>query len=86
MEYRIVISKRAKRDLKKLGPDIKRQIRKAIDSLGSQPRPPSSKLMKGIYKGYWRERTGNYRIIYEISDEQLVVLVIRAGHRKDIYR
>jgi mRNA interferase RelE/StbE len=42
--------------------------------------------MKGIYKGYWRERTGNYRIIYEISDEQLVVLVIRAGHRKDIYR
>ncbi|HLR00009.1 MAG TPA: type II toxin-antitoxin system RelE/ParE family toxin [Sphingobacterium sp.] len=84
--YDVVFSKRAKRDLKKMDPDAKQQIVEAAEALARRPRPPSSKQMKGEYSGYWRERTGNYRIIYEIRDEQLAVLVVRAGHRKDIYQ
>ena len=83
--YRIKITKRAKRDLKKLDPDARQQITQAIDELAAEPRPPSSKPMKGTYKGYWRKRTGNYRIIYELVDELLQITVIRAGHRKNIY-
>jgi mRNA interferase RelE/StbE len=85
MSYRKVTSKRAKRDIKKLDPDYKKQVRDAIDELANEPRPQSSKRMKGNYKGYWRKRSGNYRIIYEIRDQELVIFVIRAGHRKDIY-
>ncbi|HLR31475.1 MAG TPA: type II toxin-antitoxin system RelE/ParE family toxin [Fodinibius sp.] len=84
--YDVVFSKRAKRDLKEMDPDAKQQIVEAAEALGRRPRPPSSKQMKGGYSGYWRERTDNYRTIYEIRDEQLVILVVRAGHRKDIYK
>ena len=83
--YQVLFSKKAKRDLKKMDPDAKQQIVEAAEALGKRPRPPSSKQMKGEYSGYWRERTGNYRIIYEIRDEQLAIIVVRAGHRKDIY-
>lgn len=84
--YEILFSKRARRDLKKMDPDAKQKIIKAAEALSRRPRPPSSKQMKGEYSGYWRERTGNYRIIYEIRDEELAILVVRAGHRKNIYR
>lgn len=86
MSYQVKVSKRAKRDLKKMDPDNRQQVRQAIDKLSNNPRPQSSKRMRGEYKGFWRERTGNYRIIYEIQDQDLVVMVIRAGHRKDIYK
>lgn len=84
-DYKIKILKRARRDLKKLDPDAKDQIEKVIEALADNPRPQSSKLMKGNYKGYRRERTCNYRIIYEVRDKELLVLVVRAGYRKNIY-
>lgn len=83
--YRIKIAKRAKRDIKKFDPDVQKQIREAIDGLALNPRLQSSKLMKGRYKGYRRERMGDYRVIYEVRDKKLIVLVIRVGHRRDIY-
>ncbi|SHG68123.1 mRNA interferase RelE/StbE [Fodinibius roseus] len=83
--YNVVFSKRARRDIKKMDPDAQAQIIEAAEALAENPRPQSSKPMRGEYKGFWRERTGNYRIIYEIQDQKLVVFVIRAGHRKDIY-
>ncbi len=85
-EYEIVFSKKARRQIKKLDPDVADQIRTAIDKLAYDPRPQSSKSMKGNFKDYWRERTGNYRIMYEIRDDELLVLVVRVGHRKDIYK
>jgi mRNA interferase RelE/StbE len=84
--YKVIFTKRANRDLRKKYPDVQKQIVSAAEALANDPRPQSSKPMKGDYKGYWRERTGNYRIIYEIRDEKLVVLVVRIGHRKDIYK
>jgi mRNA interferase RelE/StbE len=83
--YRITFNKRAEKQLKKLDPDAARQIRQAIDKLADNPRPQSAKRLKGKYKGLWRERTGNYRILYEIKEQQLVIIVLRLGHRKNIY-
>ena len=55
--YRIKVTKRAKRDLKKLDLDVKQQITQAIEELAMEPYPTSSKPMKGSYKGYWRKMT-----------------------------
>ncbi|WP_241709549.1 type II toxin-antitoxin system RelE family toxin [Arthrobacter bambusae] len=51
----------------------------------SSPRPPGAKKFSGI-SGDWRVRTGDYRIIYEIRDAQLIVLVAALGHHRDIYQ
>jgi mRNA interferase RelE/StbE len=84
-KYEIVFTKKADRQIKKLDPDIEKQIRNAINGLTSNPRPQSSKRLKGEYKGLWRMRSGNYRIIYEIKEQKLLITVIRVGHRKNIY-
>ena len=53
-------------------------------SLGSTPRPPGCKILKGSDK--WRIRIGNYRVIYEIEDDTKAVIVIKIAHRSDVYR
>ena len=55
-----------------------------IRALSENPRPPGSKKLTG--RGELRVRIGNYRVIYEINDYQLTVLVINVGHRKEVYR
>jgi len=84
-KYKIFITKRAQKDIKKLDPDAKRQIIQAIDSLANNPNPPNVKALKGDYKGFLRKRSGDYRIIYEKLESDLKIIVVRAGHRKDIY-
>ena len=56
----------------------------AIDLLATEPRPPAARQLVGG-AGEWRVRTGDFRIIYEIQDQQLLVLVIKVGHRRDLY-
>lgn len=62
-------------------------MRIAIRSLASNPRPPNAALIAGTRKvRVWRIRVGDYRVLYEIQDDQMVVLVVRAGHRGEVYR
>ena len=56
-----------------------------IDRLARNPRPPGVEKMSG-YKDYYRIRVGDYRVIYSIKDDILLVLVVRIGARKDVYR
>lgn len=56
-----------------------------MSPVGDDPRPPLATLLVGG-AGEWRVRTGDYRIIYEIFDQRLVILVIDVGHRRDSYR
>ena len=56
----------------------------AIDLLASDPGPPAARPLVGG-AGEWRVRTGDFRIIYEIHDAELVVLVVKVGHRRDVY-
>jgi len=84
MSYRIQLSARAARQLRKLDPTSRRRIQAAIDLLATNPRPPAAKQLVGG-SGEWRVRTGDYRIIYEIRGDELLVLVLRIGHRREVY-
>jgi len=83
--YRIQLIPAAVRQLKKVPRQDQRRIRDAIDQLAMDPRPPGAKTLSGA-ENQWRVRVGDYRVIYQVHDDRLVVLVIRLGHRKDVYR
>lgn len=83
--YRITLAPAATRQLRKFDPQVRRRIQAALELLATEPRPPAATRLVGG-AGECRIRTGDYRIIYEIHDDQLLVLVLRIGHRRDIYR
>lgn len=82
-KYTVYLSKSARKDLDNLSNSVAKPILSAIANLAEDPRPNGCKKLKGR-EGY-RIRIGNYRVIYEIFDSQLIVDVIALGHRKDIY-
>ena len=85
MTYRIEVTPPAVRQLRKLDPSARRRVQAAVELLGSEPRPAGAKKLVGG-AGEWRVRTGDCRVVYEIRDEVLVVLVVAVGHRREIYR
>jgi mRNA interferase RelE/StbE len=84
MNYQVQLSAHAARQLRKLDPTSRRRIQAAIELLATNPRPPAAKQLVGG-SGEWQVRTGDYRVIYEIHDEELLVLVLRIGHRREVY-
>ena len=85
MTYRIEVAPAALRQLRKLDPDARRRVQAAIELLADQPRPGAAKkLVSGA--GEWRVRTGDLRVVYEIHDDVLLVLVVAVGHRRQIYQ
>lgn len=84
MTYRIEVASAAARQLRKLDPPARRRVQGAIELLAENPRPRSAKKLVGG-EGEWRVRTGSYRVVYEINDDVLLVLVVAVGHRRDIY-
>ena len=83
-KYVIVLSKQAKKILDDLSDDIVAPIHNAIFALENNPRPMGYKKLKD--RDAYRIRVGNYRIIYEIIDNKLVINIVTIGHRKDVYR
>ena len=85
MTYRVGLAPAARRSLRRLDPPVRRRIQAVIDLLAEDPRPPAATRLVGG-SGEWRVRSGDYRVIYEIEDSQILVLVLRLGHRREIYR
>ena len=85
MAYAIEFSPGAEREFRKLAREIQLSLRPRIEALANQPRPTGAKKLKGR-DGLWRIRVGDYRIIYEVRDRILVVLVVRVAHRREVYR
>lgn len=85
MGYRIELAPAAVRALKKLPGDIRQRIARTIDALADEPRPHGSRKLSGS-DDIFRVRVGDYRILYEVVDRALLVLVVDVGHRRDIYR
>lgn len=85
MRYRIAIRPAALKVLSGLPRKIQRRIGRVIDDLGEEPRPSGAKALQGRH-GLLRVRVGDYRIVYQIDDDVLEVLIIRIGHRRDVYR
>jgi mRNA interferase RelE/StbE len=83
--YRISLSPAAARQLRKFDPQVRRRIQGVLELLAAEPRPPAAMRLVGG-AGEWRVRTGDYRIVYEIEDHEVLVLVLRVGHRREIYR
>jgi mRNA interferase RelE/StbE len=81
--YNIVLSKQAQKTLDKFSDNIAEPILNAIEGLAQNPRPYGFKKLKG--RDGFRIRVGNYRVIYDIYDTELVIDIIALGHRKDIY-
>ena len=82
-KYTILLSKKAQKQLDKLSDNIAEPILLAIAQLENNPRPNGCKKLKG--RDGYRIRTGDYRIIYNIIDNELIIDVINLGHRKSIY-
>jgi mRNA interferase RelE/StbE len=82
--YRIELRPAAIRALKQIDHQDRDRIRGAIALLGENPRPPGAKALQG--RPGLRVRVGNYRIIYTIQDDVLVVVIVTLGHRSDIYK
>lgn len=83
MTYRIEILPAAVRELRKLPPEAKRRVQAVIELLSENPRPPAATKLTA--RPEWRVRTGDYRVLYRIEDNILTIVVVRAGHRWDVY-
>ena len=83
--YRVELSRSAEKDLRRIDRSKLSAIYRAIESLGEDPRPLGAKKLTGADRTF-RIRLGDYRIVYEIENDVLVVFVIRVAHRKDVYR
>lgn len=85
MTYRIELRPAAFRDLAKLDNPWRQRVAQKVDTLALEPRPSGVEKLKGRDTRY-RLRLGDYRIIYEVHDQVLLILVIRIGHRREVYR
>ena len=84
MTYSVSILRSAQKSLGSVSPTLQDRIVAAIRRLASNPHPPGVKKLSG--RAAWRIRVGDYRILYEINDADLTILVVDIGHRREIYR
>ena len=82
--YRVIVKQSVSKDLKKIPKKDVKRILTAIRGLTSDPRPPQAKKLSG--QDRYRLRQGNYRILYSIEDDRLIVCVVKVADRRDVYR
>jgi mRNA interferase RelE/StbE len=84
MRYQVILPRSVQKQLDRLPDDVAKRILARLSGLETNPRPPDVKKLKG--RDAWRIRVGDHRVIYEIHDRILQVIVITVGHRGEIYR
>jgi len=82
-EYRIELRPAAVRALRNLDPPVRHRLQGAIALLAQDPRPPAARALKG--RPGLRVRVGDYRVIYTVNDDVLLVVVVTLGHRREVY-
>jgi mRNA interferase RelE/StbE len=82
--YELVFRKSVARDLRRVPNDDVARILERIRALADDPRPEGCEKLSGLER--YRVRQGVYRIVYEVLDHKLVVLIVTIGHRRDVYR
>jgi mRNA interferase RelE/StbE len=83
--YSIEFKKSAKKSLLGLPKPVVQAISQLIDSLSENPYPDGCKKLFGFEHTY-RVRTGDYRVVYSVFNDRLIIQILKVGHRKDIYR
>jgi len=84
MSHRIVFSKPAEKQFRRLPTEVQQVLARRVSALADHPHPPDSRKLEGAGDCY-RIRQGDYRLVYAVFDDQLVVLVLRVGHRSEVY-
>lgn len=85
MSYRITLTKAAARELAAVPKPVLKRIDACITGLANDPLPPGVKKLKNS-NGMYRVRVSDYRIVYRMEQEVLVILIVRIGHRREVYR
>lgn len=85
MIYEVKFTKAARKMFRKLSQQLQDRIQTKIDDLAIEPRPKGVKKLKGEENSY-RIRVGDYRVIYDIFDDVLLVSVVEVGHRSEVYK
>ena len=85
MSYRVIIPKPVQKQLDSLPGSVRRRVVRRILVLKENPRPRGCVKLRG-YENEYRLRVGDYRVRYEIHDEESIVLLVHCGHRRDVYR
>jgi mRNA interferase RelE/StbE len=85
VSYEVKFSMGAKKQFSKLPIDVQQRIQTKINELAIEPRPNGVKKLQRDDNSY-RVRVGDYRVVYELDDDVLIVTVIKVGHRSDIYK
>ncbi len=83
--YRVEISRTAEKQLRKLTPADRGKVVRAVLELGDDPHPLGSRKLSG-YTDVFRIRVGVYRVLYSVEGRRLIVIILKIGHRKDVYR
>jgi mRNA interferase RelE/StbE len=83
--HRIELLPSAARELRKAPANVQHRLVRAIDRLAAEPGPPDGHKLLGA-EDVWRIRVGDYRILYQVFDEVLLIVIVRMGHRRDVYR
>jgi mRNA interferase RelE/StbE len=84
--YRVDLVPSAQRELVDIPLRDRKRIDERILALASNPRPSGVKALQGQKGTYYRLRVGDYRIVYQVQDKALIVLVVKIGHRREVYR
>lgn len=87
--YEVRLARQAERGLRRIrggDPTAYRRLAAAIRALAAEPHPPGSTRLRGIDPPAWRVRVGQYRIVYEVTEAQLLVLVVNVAPRGEVYR
>ena len=82
--YKILMKPSAVKEIETLPQRDRRRIVGRIQGLSSDPRPPGCEKLSGLDK--YRVRQGVYRVVYSVDNEELSILVVKVGHRKEVYR
>ncbi len=85
MAYKVVYLDQVEKDLRALDKAAARKILGRIETYLAQNPKELGKPLKGDFRGYWRYRWGDYRVIYKIVEHEILIYILRIGHRKDIY-
>ncbi len=83
--YRIEVSATAEKQIRKLSREDQVRVLRAIQPLATEPMPPGSRKIRG-YDDVFRIRVGTYRILYRVVGRRLLIIILKIGHRRELYR
>ncbi|MCC5905517.1 MAG: type II toxin-antitoxin system RelE/ParE family toxin [Balneolaceae bacterium] len=87
MTWKVEFDNRARKELRKLDPETQKRLLTWISEnlIGDDDARDKGSALKGRFRGLWRYRVGDYRVACQIKDEEVLILILRIAHRKDVY-